>query len=59
LEVDKSEGRKIYVTDAVNMDVSATEIRRAVNEGRDADWLKHVQPPIADYIRKYGLYKEA
>ncbi len=59
LEIDKSDGMKIYVTDAVNMDVSATAIREAVNEGRDADWLKLVQPPVADYIRKYGLYKEA
>lgn len=58
-EIDKSDGTKIYVTDAVNMDVSATAIRQAVNEGRDADWLKLVQPPVADYIRKYGLYKEA
>jgi nicotinate-nucleotide adenylyltransferase len=58
-EIDKSDGPKIYMTDAVNMDVSATAIRQAVNEGRDADWLKFVQPPIANYIRKYGLYKEA
>jgi nicotinate-nucleotide adenylyltransferase len=59
LNVDESSGAKIYVTDAVNMDVSATMIRQAVNEGRDADWLKLVQPSVADYIRKYGLYQEA
>jgi nicotinate-nucleotide adenylyltransferase len=58
-EVGTSEVKKIYVTDAVNMDVSATAIRQAVSEGRDADWLKQVQPPVADYIRKYGLYREA
>lgn len=58
-EIDKSDAAKIYITDAVNMDVSATAIREAVREGRDADWLKFVQPPIANYIRKYGLYKEA
>jgi nicotinate-nucleotide adenylyltransferase len=52
-------GAKIYVTDAVNMDVSATAIRRAVREGRDADWLGLVAPPVADYIRKYELYKSA
>jgi nicotinate-nucleotide adenylyltransferase len=57
-EIDESSGAKIYVTDAVNMDVSATMIRQAVNEGRSADWLKIVQPSVADYIRKYGLYKE-
>ena len=59
LEIDKSDGVKIYVTDAVNMDVSATAIRQAVREGHEADWLKFVQPPVANYIRKYGLYKEA
>jgi nicotinate-nucleotide adenylyltransferase len=58
-EIDNSDETKIYVTDAVNMDVSATAIREAVNEGREMDWLKLVQPPVADYIRKYGLYKEA
>jgi|ERR1044071_1539181 nicotinate-nucleotide adenylyltransferase len=58
-ELDKSDGTKIYVTDAVNMDVSATAIRQAVREEREADWLKFVQPPVANYIRKYGLYKEA
>lgn len=58
-EIDKSDGTKIYVTDAVNMDVSATAIRQAVREEREADWLKFVQPPVANYIRKYGLYKEA
>jgi nicotinate-nucleotide adenylyltransferase len=56
---DRSGGAKIYVTDAVNMDISATAIRRAVKDGRDADWLKYVRSPVANYIRKYGLYKEA
>jgi nicotinate-nucleotide adenylyltransferase len=56
---DGNPATKIYVTDAVNMNVSATAIRQAVREGRDAEWLKLVQPPVADYIRKYGLYKEA
>jgi nicotinate-nucleotide adenylyltransferase len=58
-EVDKSDGTKIYVTDAVKMDVSATAIRQAVRKGRDVEWLNLVQPAVADYIRKYGLYKEA
>ena len=59
LEIDRSDETKIYVTDAVNMDVSSTEVRQAVRDRRDAEWLKLVQPPVADYIRKYGLYKEA
>jgi nicotinate-nucleotide adenylyltransferase len=57
-EVEASSEAKIYVTDAVNMDVSATMIRRAIREARDADWLRLVTPAVADYIRKYGLYKE-
>jgi nicotinate-nucleotide adenylyltransferase len=58
--IDDGDGAKIYVTDAVNMDVSSTAIREAVREGRAEDeWLKHVQPSVADYIRKYGLYSEA
>lgn len=48
---------KIYVTDAVNVDVSATAIRRAVRE--DSGWREFVTPSVADYIRKYGLYREA
>jgi nicotinate-nucleotide adenylyltransferase len=58
-EIDEKGGAKIYMTDAVNIDISATEIRGAVRAGRDADWSGHVQPSVANYIRKYGLYKEA
>jgi nicotinic acid mononucleotide adenylyltransferase len=58
-KVGASVGLKIYVTDAVNVDVSATEIRRAVREGREADWPGLVHPAVADYIRKYRLYREA
>jgi nicotinate-nucleotide adenylyltransferase len=59
VEVESSEGLKIYITDAVKMDVSATVIRRAAREGRESDWINLVSPPVAEYIRKYGLYKEA
>lgn len=58
-ELDNDDGAKIYVTDAVSIDVSATMIRQAVREGRDADWLELVTPPVADYIRKYELYRGA
>jgi nicotinate-nucleotide adenylyltransferase len=56
-KIDSSDGAKIYVTDAVSIDVSATMIRQAVREGRDTDWLRLVTLPVADYIRKYGLYR--
>lgn len=58
-KIDSRGDRKIYVTDAVQMDVSATAIRRAVREGREADWHNLVSPPVADYIRKYELYRGA
>lgn len=57
--IDESRDARIYITDAVNMNVSATMIREAVREGRETDWLKLVQPSVANYIRKYGLYREA
>lgn len=56
-ELDQSDGPKIYVTDAVLMDVSATAIRRAAHDGGD-QWPALVPPPVADYIKKYGLYRE-
>ena len=49
---------KIYLTDAVLMDVSATAIRRAAREGRDAEVRELVPPPVADFIGKYKLYTE-
>ena len=47
----------IYATDAVQQDVSATEIRAAVRAGKRAEWLPLVAPAVAGYIDKYGLYE--
>ena len=47
---------KIYITDAVQIDVSATEIRRGVREN-SSDWRKQVPDEVAEYIEKYELYK--
>ncbi|HEY6233386.1 MAG TPA: nicotinate-nucleotide adenylyltransferase [Pyrinomonadaceae bacterium] len=49
---------KVFVTDAVMMDVSATEIRRAA-QTRDARLNSFVPAEVAEYIRKYGLYRKA
>ena len=46
---------RIYITDAVCLDISATEIRRGVLESK-ADWRKNVSPEVAKYIEKYELY---
>ena len=56
-EVDRSDALKIYITDAVNMDVSATAVRKHLGEGRDGEMVGLVPPPVAEFIRKYGLYR--
>jgi nicotinate-nucleotide adenylyltransferase len=48
--------KKIFITDVVMRDVSATEVRRAARkESRELEKL--VPPEVAEYIRKYGLYR--
>ena len=46
---------RIYITDAVFLDVSATEIRRKIRAGED-DWREPVPNEVAKYIEKYELY---
>jgi nicotinic acid mononucleotide adenylyltransferase len=48
---------RIFVTDAVMHDVSATEVRAAVRENRAEDLEGLVPLEVADYIRKYKLYR--
>ncbi|HUE84344.1 MAG TPA: nicotinate-nucleotide adenylyltransferase [Pyrinomonadaceae bacterium] len=55
--LDTAENR-IYVTDAAVIDVSATEIRGAVQERRYEQLETLVPGAVADYIKKYGLYRE-
>ena len=50
------DGRKIYFTDAVMQDVSATQIRSAAASS-DEKLEELVPPAVAQYIRKYGLYR--
>ena len=47
--------QKIYITDAVNLDISATEIRRKICASED-DWRKLVPDEVAKYVEKYELY---
>ena len=51
----KNGEQKIYITDAVNLDVSATEIRRKIRS-KEADWRELVPNEVAKYIEKYELY---
>lgn len=48
-------GTKIYITNAVQIDVSATEIRRKIKENKP-DWQRDVPPAAAKHIEKYKLY---
>lgn len=55
---DENTAPRIYVTDAVNVDISATDVRRLVREGRDDEWPRLVPPPVAEFIEKYRLYRD-
>ena len=58
-EMDGSAGLKIYITDAVRMDVSATAIRKLLREGdREAEIAGLVPPAVAEFMRKYRLYRD-
>ncbi|MCY7347042.1 MAG: nicotinate-nucleotide adenylyltransferase [Pyrinomonadaceae bacterium] len=46
---------KIYITDVVNLDVSATEIRRKIRADEN-DWRELVPVEVAKHIEKYELY---
>ena len=48
---------KIYFTDAVMTDVSATRIRRMASEGRTKELTDLLPPAVLEYIKKYGIYK--
>ncbi|MDQ2856624.1 MAG: nicotinate-nucleotide adenylyltransferase [Acidobacteriota bacterium] len=50
-------GERIFITDAVMTDVSATDIRRGVRENT-GELAAMVPPAVADYIRKYRLYRD-
>lgn len=54
---ESSQSPHIFLTDYVEVDVSATGIREAVAEGRSIGDL--VPPPVASYIEKYKLYRKA
>ncbi|HEX9424616.1 MAG TPA: nicotinate-nucleotide adenylyltransferase [Pyrinomonadaceae bacterium] len=50
---------KIFISDAVMHDVSATDVRQAARENRTEDLDKLVPLDVADYIRKYKLYRNS
>lgn len=48
-------GQNIFITDAVRIDISATEIRRKIQEDEN-DWRELVPQEVANYIEKYDIY---
>jgi nicotinate-nucleotide adenylyltransferase len=54
--VEPSDEQRIYISDAVNMNLSATELRRQVRFG-ESGWHRDVPKEVAKYIQKYEIYK--
>jgi nicotinate-nucleotide adenylyltransferase len=50
---------RIFFTDAVMRDISATNIRRLANEGRYDELEQMVPGSVANYIKKYGIYRDS
>jgi len=50
--------KKIFFTDVVMNDVSATNIRRLASEGRVEELTGLLPGPVLEYIKKYGIYRE-
>jgi nicotinate-nucleotide adenylyltransferase len=48
---------RVVFTDAVMNDASATGIRRLASEGRIDELVRLVPEPVAEYIRKYEIYR--
>lgn len=51
-------GKHIFLSDAVQLDISATDIRDAARADRFDQLLKLVPESVANYIIKYELYRE-
>jgi nicotinate-nucleotide adenylyltransferase len=50
-----ADSSQIYFTDAVNIEVSATDLRRRIREN-DQSWRAEVPAEVANYIEKYQIY---
>lgn len=50
-------GNRIFFTDAVMNDASATNIRRLASEGRAHELDKLLPRAVLQYIEKYGIYR--
>ena len=50
--------KRIYITDVVMKDISATNIRRLASEDRINELTGLVPGPVIEYIKKYRIYRE-
>jgi nicotinic acid mononucleotide adenylyltransferase len=48
---------QIFITDAVQLDVSSTAIRTDISSQNNQNWRNLVTSSVADYIEKYKLYQ--
>lgn len=49
---------KVFITDVVELEISASEIRRAARANRHDLLAELVTSPVAAYIAKYNLYRD-
>ena len=54
-DIQDGEPRKIYFTDAVNLEISASEIRKKIRD-KDDEWRDDLTLEVAKYIEKYQIY---
>lgn len=57
--IGKKAKGKVFITDAVELEISATEIRHAARENRYESLAELVRPRVAAYITKYKLYRDS
>ncbi|HEX2639193.1 MAG TPA: nicotinate-nucleotide adenylyltransferase [Pyrinomonadaceae bacterium] len=50
------EPRRIYFSDAVSLDISASSIRLRIAQG-DPSWKRDVPESVVNYIEKYKIYR--
>jgi len=55
-QLSTDNGQTIFITDAVQIDVSATEIRQKIRENVGG-WREFVPEEVVKYVEKYKLYQ--
>ncbi|MGH9821298.1 MAG: nicotinate-nucleotide adenylyltransferase [Pyrinomonadaceae bacterium] len=53
---ENDDAPRIYFTDIVNVDISATQVRQKIRENRPG-WRDDLTPEVANYVEKYQIYR--